>query len=194
MSREIDRGLVIGTVSLIAAIISVAILWHPPTSPQIKNRVPDLGVVTIHADDLANLQQQVKDTQAAAQAAKDSQAKAEQAQKDIQSQLEQLSKDAKKDEAPEEPKESRAETTRLGAISDFGVWRIEVNTQQTDDYYLGFTFHDREGFIKRFYPVCPEQSVKSDVPVVMMYHWRKWQENSLGKRGCFMIDGFQTQP
>lgn len=192
MSKDIDWGLAVGTISLIAAIILVAILWHPPTTPQIKNRVPDLGVVTIHANDLANLQQQVKDTQSAAQAAKDAQSKAEQAQKDIQSQLEQLSKDAKKDGAPEEPKDGRAETTRLGIISDFGVWKLDISSQ-VDDYYLGFTFHDHEGFTKRFYPVCPEQAVKADVPVVMTYHWQKWRDNAPGKRGCFMIDGFQSE-
>lgn len=165
--------------------------------PDVKNRVPNFSV---NGQELADLKQQLADTKAAAQAAQASAAAATQAKNDMQAQLEQLAKDAKQpDNQKTAPAEKvgdddygPSETTRPGIITDFGLYDLQP-ASNVSDLYMGFNFTDRSGFSKRFYPVCPGQTVKTGIPITVIYRWRKWKENQEGKRGCFVIDGFQTQ-
>ncbi len=162
--------------------------------PDVKNRVPNFSV---NGQELADLKQQLADTKAAAQAAQASAAAATQAKNDMQAQLEQLAKDAKQPDnqskqSTDEPKEGRLEQTRPGIITDFGEYDL-LNSSSSSDFYIGFNFTDRNGFTKRFYPVCPNQTVKTGVPITILYHWRSWLHDLEGQRGCYQIDGFQTQ-
>jgi hypothetical protein len=162
--------------------------------PESRNRVPNFS---INGQELADLKQQLADTKAAAAQAQQAANDARIARNDMQAQLEQLAKDAKQPDnkpAPttDEPKEGRQEMTRPGIITDFGEYDLQPASNVTD-YYIGFNFTDRNGFTKRFFPVCPAQTVKTGVSISIIYHWRSWQENQEGKRGCFQIDGFQVQ-
>jgi hypothetical protein len=141
-------------------------------TPSTKNRVP---VQMIDGQQLVNLQQQVKDQQAQLDALKTQQAA--------------TSKVAFSCPEPN-VKCGPNETTLPGIITDFGAYDL-LSDSQTSDVYSGFTFTDRTGFSKRFYPVCPGQTIKTDVPITILYHWRNWEMNSTGKRGCYVIDGFQ---
>lgn len=164
--------------------------------PEAKNRVPNFSV---NGQELADLKTQLAATQASAQQAQQAAAQATQAKNDMQAQLDQLAKDAKNADnqkpAPaattDEPKEGRLEQTRPGIVTDFGEYNL-LEAQNTTDMYVGFNFTDRFGFTKRFYPVCAGQTIKTGTPITIMYHWRSWQENQEGKRGCYMVDGFQT--
>jgi hypothetical protein len=68
---------------------------------------------------------------------------------------------------------------------------VNISETTSTDNYITFTFTDRTGFTKKFAPVCPGQTIKTGVPITLLYHWRNWIENIEGKRGCFWIDGFQ---
>jgi hypothetical protein len=145
-----------------------------------------------HKNRVPTMQEQAEATQQSAQAAKEAADRAEQAKKDIQSQIEKLNGAQRNSSG--ELKEGRAEMTAPGTISDFGSAKVEVGGQNesvSDDYYLGFTFIDRNGFTKRFFPVCPNQTVKIGTPFTLMYHWRGWVSTATGQRGCYQIDGFQ---
>jgi hypothetical protein len=152
--------------------------------PDVRNRVPTLPQSTAEA------QQAATDAKAAA-------AQAVQAQKDIQAQLAQLAEDNKKEQEAAKAKPASApaapygkEITNPGVVTDFGAFPLIVNSQ-TDDVYLGFTFTDRTGFTKKFFPVCVGQTLKTGTPITIIYHWRDWQSETTSKRGCYEIDGFQ---
>lgn len=168
---------------VLLVIVGIVRLTSSQPEQSVKNRVPTIPESTLTA-------------QKAAQDAQTAAAAAQQAQKDIQAQLAELAKDAKdeKKDAPvsDEPKEGRSESTRPGIITDFGEYDLQP-ASNINDFYIGFNFTDRDGFTKRFFPVCPAQTVKTGVPITIMYHWRSWTENQEGKRGCFQIDGFQAQ-
>jgi hypothetical protein len=192
--KQLDIGTQFGFLcGFIGLVMLVALGGCNPKQPDARNRVPNFSV---NGQELADLKQQLADTKAAAQQAQQAAQDATKAKNDMQAQLEQLAKDAKqpdnqKPAAPaDEPKEGRLEQTRPGIITDFGAFDLGVSN--VTDFYLGFNFTDRNGFTKRFYPVCTGQTVKTGVPITIMYHWRSWQENQEGKRGCFQIDGFQT--
>lgn len=183
---------------LVSTVLFIVVLtvhfMSGPKQPEAKNRVPNFSV---NGQELADLKTQLAATQASAQQAQQAAAQATQAKNDMQAQLEQIKNDAKqpdnKPAAPttDEPKEGRLEQTRPGIVTDFGEYDMEVASNTTDPY-LGFNFTDRNGFSKRFFPVCPAQTVKTGTPITIMYHWRSWRENQEGKRGCYVIDGFQT--
>jgi hypothetical protein len=144
-----------------------------------RNRVPTLQ------DQADSAQRNAKDAKAAAD-------QVQQMKQDIQSQIDKLNSTQRNTSG--ELKEGRPETTAPGAISDFGAFKIETggpNDSASDDYYLGFTFTDRSGFTKRFFPVCPNQTVKLGTTLTIMYHWRTWHGTGSGQRGCYQLDGFQ---
>jgi hypothetical protein len=190
-----NRLAVIVCTVLFILVLTVHFMSGPKT-PDAKNRVPNFNV---NGQELADLKQQLADTKAQAQAAQAAAAQAVQAKNDMQAQLEQLAKDAKQPDnqkpaaTTDEPKEGRLEATRPGIVTDFGEYDLAPASNITD-MYVGFNFTDRYGFTKRFFPVCPGQTIKAyGGPFSIMYHWRSWQENQEGKRGCFQIDGFQVQ-
>src|SRR5271157_678454 len=182
---------------IVCTVLFIVVLTvHFASGPKadVKNRVPNFNV---NGQELADLKTQLADTKAAAAQAQQAANDARIAKNDMQAQLEQLAKDAKAAPAApattEEPKEGRLESTRPGIVTDFGEYDLAPASNITD-YYVGFNFTDRYGFTKRFFPVCPGQTVKAyGGPFAIIYHWRSWQENAEGKRGCFQIDGFQVQ-
>jgi hypothetical protein len=185
-------------VGITGALLILVLIVHfasGPKQPEAKNRVPNFSV---NGQELADLKQQLADTKAAAVQAQQAAQQATQAKNDMQAQLEQLAKDAKQpDNKPvptptDDPKEGRLEQTRPGIVTDFGTFDLQPASNVTD-YYLGFNFTDRNGFSKHFYPVCTGQTVKTGVPITIMYHWKSWTGSEEGKRGCFVIDGFQMQ-
>lgn len=180
------------TIALILIGVAVVLIgvfvggrWQAE-KPTVRNRVPSLPESTLVA------QKAAQDAQAAAVIA-------QQAQKDIQAQLE-LTK--------AEPKQAVSglqyysctpisdcgpnEKSNPGIIIDFGMYDLLPSGSNSTDWYAGFNFTDRMGFSKRFFPVCPGQTVKTGIPITIMYHWKMWKSDQDGKRGCFMIDGFQT--
>lgn len=146
-----------------------------------KNRVP---VQMINGQDLIDLQQTVKSEQ--------------ETHKQLQAQIDQLKAQAQPAVAPkaaymcQEPnlRCGPNEQTNPGIVTDFGAYDL-LTESQSSDVYTGFNFTDRTGFSKRFYPVCPGQTVQTGVPITIMYHWKNWTGDLAGKRGCFVIDGFQ---
>lgn len=172
------------SVSLIILAIVVGRSGSAP-QPDVRNRVPSIPQSTAEA------QQAATDAKAAA-------AQAVQAQKDIQAQLAELAEDAKKEKdaaaAAAKPAAPTApygkEITAPGIVTDFGAFPLNTSGNN-DDVYLGFTFTDRTGFTKKFFPVCTHQSIKTGVPITIIYHWREWTHDLVGQRGCFEIDGFQ---
>lgn len=145
-----------------------------------KNRVPTLAQYADQAE------QSAKDAKAAA----DSVA---QTKKDIDAAVDKLN--GVQRDSNGELKEGRPETTSSGIVSEFGTYKIESDqsTNASDDYYLGFTFTDHKGFTKRFFPVCPNSTVKIGNSTAFLYHWRHYQNTTVGHRGCYQIDGQQAQ-
>src|SRR5580658_8108317 len=158
-------------VGLLTCLLILGFGCNHKQQPEAKNRVPNFSV---NGQELADLKTQLAATQAAAQQAQQAAQDATKAKNDMQAQLEQLAKDAKQpDNKPtptptDEPKEGRLEQTRPGIITDFGAFDLGVSN--VTDFYLGFNFTDRNGFTKRFYPVCTGQTVKTGVPITIMYH------------------------
>src|ERR1035437_3343840 len=133
-----------GTLGLIG--IAIVLMFSTGPVPERKNRVPSMGMVTVNEQDLANLKQQLKDTQAAA-------AQAQQA-----SAIALLAAQRIKDAQPKSDPSGR-EMSGSGIITDFGMY-TQVSGQ-VDDYYIGFTMTEKSGFTKRFFPVCPGQTIKA---------------------------------
>jgi|SRR5208337_3245842 len=151
-----------------------------------------LGVVNIRSANEAVATARIKtrvptmpeDVEAAQKAAQDARFWANSSQKsftDLQAELQ-------KAQAKSSP--VGRETTGPGVITDFGMFPLETG-DHSDDMYVGFTFTENKGFTKRFFPVCPSQTVKTGNPISLIYHWRVWGYNAQGRRGCFIIDGFQ---
>ena len=195
MDRETNSRIVVLLVVVAIVLIGGAVIaMHDHPQAETRTRVPNFNV---NGQELADLKTQLVATQAAAAQAQQAANDARIAKNDMQAQLEQLAKDAKAAPAAptttEEPKEGRQEMTRSGIVTDFGEYDLQPATN-VNDYYVGFNFADRYGYTKRFFPVCPGQTVKAyGGPFAIIYHWRSWQENAEGKRGCFQIDGFQVQ-
>lgn len=171
--------MVLSGLILIGAVSMVRCSSNANNEKSSRNRVPTLQDQTDQA------RQNAKDV-------KDTAAQVQQMKQDIQAQIDKLNSTQRNSSG--ELKEGRAEATGFGAVSDFGSFKVETGAQNesaSDDYYLGFTFTDRNGFIKRFFPVCPNQTVKLGVPTAIMYHWRTWHGTGSGQRGCYQMDGFQ---
>lgn len=166
----------VALATILLVIVGVVRLLQNNETPQqnVRNRVP---VQMISGQDLINLQQQVKEQQAQINQLK--------AQQPVPA--------PKAAYSCQEPdvKCGPNEKSNPGIITDFGSYDLLVDSQSSD-FYIGFNFTDRTGFTKRFYPVCPGQTIKTGVPITIMYHWRNWTENLTSKRGCYAIDGFQV--
>lgn len=171
--------LFIGVICAILLIASGLSLIHP-SPQQTKNRVP---VQMVSGEEFLALKQQVAD------------AKAE--QQNLKTQLDQLkdvtSKPTANNYTCNKPDSECGpnEKSNPGTISDFGMYSLTTSSTDADNY-IGFNFTDRTGFSKHFFPVCPGQTVKIGTPITIMYHWRHWTADQQGKRGCFVIDGFQN--
>jgi len=183
-----DKPIALCLVAVAVVCIAFAIIIGRigDQQPSARTRVPNIPESTAAAVKAA------QDAQAAA-------ATATQAQHDIQAQLAQLADDAKKEKdaaaaAAKPPAGPVApygkEITSPGIVTDFGVYPLTSSTN-ADDMYLGFTFTDRTGFTKKFFPVCTGQTLKTGTPITLIYHWRDWTREAEGMRGCFEIDGFQ---
>jgi hypothetical protein len=144
--------------------------------PDVKNRVP-------------TVQSQLEAARQSAQDAKDAANKAAQAQKDIQAAVDKLN--AQQRDSDGNLKEDRPQQTGAGVIVDIFTMQVpaDANYGISDDAYLGFTFAERSGFTKRFFPVCPGQTIQAYKPIILMYHWRHDGGTASGKRGCYIIDG-----
>ena len=170
-------GFVCGLVALLViAAAGGCGTWQPPNQ---RNRVP-------------TVQAQVDQARRAAEDAKAAAAEAQQTQKNIQAAIDQLNSQGRNSDGS--GREDRPQQTGAGVIVDFGSLQIpaDQNYVVSDDSYLGFTFNQRDGFTKRFFPVCPGQSIQAYKPVVIMCHWRHDQSSAAGKRGCYVIDGQQA--
>lgn len=148
--------------------------------PTTKNRVPSMSQYADQA------QQAATDAKAAADAAA-------QSKKEIEAAIDKLNGTQR--DSSGEPKEGRPEQTAPGTISEFGAYKVEADSSSTasDDYYLGFTFTDRNGLTKRFFPVCPNTTLKTGTSIALLYHWKHFESTSAGQRGCYKIDGQQAQ-
>ena len=166
---------------ILALLIAAIAAGCGNPTPDVKNRVPTLGA-------------QVEQAQQAASDAKDAADRAQAAQKDIHDAVDKLNGSQR--DSGGNLKEDRPQQTGPGFIVDFGNDRIpaDQNLVATDDFYLGFTFAERSGFTKHFFPVCPSQSIQVNKSIVLLYHWRGFLgETGVGKRGCYIIDGQQAQ-
>ncbi len=146
--------------------------------PTMKNRMPSASQYADQA------RQAASDAKAAADAAT-------KARQEIDAAIKKLNSGQR--DSSGEPKEGRPEQTAPGTISEFGSYRIDNGSNSSDDYYLGFTFTDRYGFTKRFFPVCPNTTVKVGTSTALMYHWQHFESMVPGQWGCYKIDGQQSQ-
>src|SRR5271156_5404461 len=173
-------GSKIGLVCGLIALLIVLSATRCSKQPEQKNRVPTLP------EQIEQAQQAAADARTAADAAT-------KALKDTQDAIEGLH--GTQLDSSGNLKEERPQQTGPGIISDFGTFRIEAadGESASEDSYLGFTFTDVNGFTKRFFPVCPNQTLKSSYNghISILYHWRHYQALSVGQRGCYSIDGFQ---
>jgi hypothetical protein len=146
-----------------------------------KNRVPTLETYASQAQDSAN------QAQNSAKQAQTYLVETQKAQQDIKAAVEQLNGLQQNGDL----KEGRPEATKQGVVLSF--FANEVGISQ-DDVYMGFDFVEhQDGFTKKFFPVCDGQSVPGNKPIILMYHWRHWQFDGSGKRGCYVIDGYREE-
>lgn len=167
------KAAVVLALVLIVIIGTVRLIQTNTPTKDVRSRVP---VQMISGQDLINLQQQVKDQQTQIDALKTQQPPP-------------TPKAAYSCQEPDVKCEPN-EKTNPGIVTDFGAYDL-LTESQSSDVYIGFNFTDRTGFAKRFYPVCPGQTIQTGVPITILYHWRNWESNLAAKRGCYVIDGFQ---
>lgn len=175
--QEVDFGTRVGFVCGVIALAMFVVAGGCSSAPEPKNRVP-----TVQAQ-LDQAQQAVKDAQAAA-------ASAQQTQKDIQASIDKLNSEGRNSDG--QLREGHPEQSGVGVVVSFGNAKIpaDSNLGESDQYFLDFTFAQRDGFTKRFFPVCPSQTVQAYKPIILMYHWQSYSSN---QRGCYVIDGQQAQ-
>ena len=139
--------------------------------PAQKNRVPTV------AEQLT----QAQDSAAQAKAAAD---KADQTLKDIQAGLDKLNNAGRN--ADGSWKVGSPERTNVGTVTAVGYSKTKDG--ENYNYNLWFTFADRNGFVRTFSPVCPNQSVPAGNNIVLNYHWKEYTD--FNNPGCYMIDGY----
>ena len=119
---------------------------------------------------------------AAEKAAADAQTAAtrvDQMQKDLQTSVEKLNNAQRS--ADGTPLEGRSETTGVGTITEF-----------SGDH---FTFLERNGFTKRFAPLCDDQIIPAGKTMTLNYHWRAYQPGhpNTGQSACYVVDSATIQ-
>ena len=161
-------------LAVLASAVVAMVACSDDAQQTAKNRVPTVS------QQLEQAQQSAADAKAAADSANET-------LKKVQTAVDKL--DGRDSDG--NLKEGRAEQTGVGVVVDFFSQQVpaDQNYSASDDAYLGFTFAERSGFTKRFFPVCPGQTIQGYKPIVLMYHWRHDQMSSAGKRGCYIIDG-----
>jgi len=155
--------------SLLILTIVFAICCGNDPKPDVKNRVP-----TMQAEQEQQLQQLQQQQQ--------------QLQEQLQKQQQQLKERPSKFE---DLKEGRPEHTNMGVVTE--VATIHQTTEYVEGWYLGFTFQEDGGFLKRFFPVCGGQTVPVNKSVMVMYHWQAYSGQGYNTAGCYVIDGYQTR-
>ena len=168
------------TIPALALIVMALEFGCGSDQPQVKSRIPTVG-------------QQLEQAQQAAQDAKAAADRAQQTAKDIQTNIDRLNNSGRNPDGTF--KEGHPEQSGAGQIVSFGSSKIpaDANLGATEDSYLDFTFTQRDGFTKRFFPTCPDQNLQVNKSIVLMYHWKSYEGQGFSKRGCYVIDGQQAQ-
>ena len=155
----------------VAILIGIMVGCADDPQPAQKNRVPTV------AEQLT----QAQDSAAQAKAAAD---KADQTLKDIQAGLDKLNNAGRN--ADGSWKVGSPERTGVGVITSAGYSRTKDG--ENYNYNLWFTFADRNGFVRTFSPVCPNQSIPANNTVVLNFHWKEY--TGIYDPGCYVIDGY----
>jgi hypothetical protein len=137
----------------------------------VKNRVPTMPA------QLDQAQQAAKDAQAA-------DASVQQTQKNIQDAIAKLDSNGRKSDGS--VKIGHPEISGVGTVTEVGMNKITISNVTTS--VLWFTFAERQGFTKKFDPVCPEAVIPVSKTVILNYHFREYQDDS--HPGCSVIDSY----
>lgn len=135
----------------------------PPAQQVDHNRVPTVS-------------QQIAEAQAAADQAKASAAVALKAQQDTQAAVEKLN--AVQRDSDGNLKEGRPEQSGVGSITEF-----------SKGYFL---FVQKDGFTKKFEPLCGDPTIPAGRPVIFNYHWVRGNPNTTAS-ACYSIDSWVNQ-
>ena len=160
----------LGAVALLVYIFAMQGCSDDPQPTQ-KNRVPTV------AEQLT----QAQDSAAQAKAAAD---KADQTLKDIQAGLDKLNNAGRN--ADGSWKVGSPERTGVGVVTAVGYSKTKDG--ENYNYNLWFTFADRNGFVRTFSPVCPNQSIPANNTIILNFHWKEY--TGMYDPGCYMIDGY----
>lgn len=156
---------------LVLLIAAIAVVGCGNPGPEVKNRVP-----TVQAQ-LDQAQQAAKDAQAAASSV-------QQTQKNIQDAIAKLDSNGRNPDGS--VKIGHPEISGVGTVTEVGMDKITISNVTTS--VLWFTFAERQGFTKKFDPVCPETVIPVSKTVILNYHFREYQDDS--HPGCSVIDSY----
>lgn len=145
----------------ITFIIGATILSHNDKQPDTRTRVPTLVESQLQA------QKAAQDAQAAA-------TQAQTAAKELQDKIEKL--DSAQRTSNGELKAGRPEITNPGTVTEI----------RFDD---GFLFTERTGYVKKFEPLCSNQTIPAGRTVTLQFHW-KVRDINANRGECYVIDGY----
>jgi hypothetical protein len=172
--QEVDFGTKVGFVcgAIAFAFLLAGGGCSSDPAPQTQNRVPTVQY------QLDQAQQAAKDAQAAA-------ANAQQTQKDIQAAIARLDNAGRNSDGSK--KVGAPEITAPGVVTSVGE-SVSHENSTTTIYTFYFTFAQRDGFVKQFAPVCPNQSIPVNGTVTLNFHWKEYTSSE--NVGCYVVDGY----
>ena len=170
--QKIQFKFLLGAVALMVFIFAMQGCGDD-SKPEVKNRVPTVAEQLTQAQDSANQ----------AKASADS---AAQTLKEIQAGVATLSASGRN--ADGSWKVGSPEKTNVGAVTAVGYSKTKDGDNY--NYNLWFTFADRNGFVRTFSPVCPNQSVPAGGNIVLNFHWKEY--TGIYDPGCYMIDSYSV--
>ena len=156
---DVKLLIVVALVLIITAIVLPRL--DRAKDPDVKTRVPTLVESQLQA------QKAAQDAQAAA-------TQAQAAAKDLQDKISKL--DASGRTSNGELKAGRPEVTNPGNVTEI----------RFDD---GFLFTERTGYVKKFEPLCSNQTIPAGKTVVLQFHW-KVRDMNANRGECYVIDGY----
>jgi hypothetical protein len=101
-----------------------------------------------------------------------------------------------KPESQTSDKGEKLERTRFGTILSVGEEFNNIDAY-SKGWYLSFIFRDETGYEKKFFPVCDGETLPTNHPIALTYHWQGWKSTPTADDhntvGCYYIDGYQTR-
>ena len=170
--RETSFGTKVGLACGVIALLMVVLAGGcGDDQPDVKNRVPTVPY-------------QLEQAKQAAKEAKDAADRAVQAQTNIQAAIGKLDDAGRNSDGS--VRIGHPETSNPGTVTSVG--EAKSHDGETTNFTFYFTFAERNGFVKTFTPVCPNQSIPVNNTVILNFHWQQYTDSS--NVGCYKIDGY----